>query len=285
MAGITNNQKVIGLVVVQALILAVLFGLKTKSPKLSKDSVSYSAPSSPGPVAVAPVESAVPMTSGRTSASIAQLNGSWYSSQWKYGYEMNNGIGTATSTNSVNFSIGDKIINLASTGPNTFEGMQVYKDGNFYKVTATLLSDGRLYFQGERNVSWYMDRVSAATVRPAPARPQEQRSNAWTFLESSANSSTYYSPRSIQVSGRNLNLLTVVSYPYPSKVFFTSYKVGSFTQSMVFRCGRGVYNVTSVAAYSDPMGQGYLISTNPIDTTRDWPVTGGFVNIYNQYCP
>jgi hypothetical protein len=283
MAGITNNQKVIGLIVIQALILAVIVGLKSRSPKVSNEYVATRPPVNQAPVSPMPEPS--PSNNARSNSPISQLDGQWYSSQWKYGYEMNNGTGIATSTNSANFSVGDKIINLVATGPNTFEGMQVYKDGNLYSVTVTLLSDGRMYFQGEKNVNWYMERVSGA--RPAPVRVQEpvQAANAWIYLEGTGSSTTYYSPRSIQVSGRNLSVLTVVSYPYPSKVFFSNVKVGSFTQNMVFRCGRATYNVTGVSAYADAMGQGALMPTNPIDTTRDWPVTGGFASIYNQYCP
>ena len=287
MVNLTNNQKVIGLVLAQVIILAVLYGVKHKSTPNQDGSFTREAPiaaRAPEPVNV-PLQQDSPVSASKNG--ISQLDGAWYSPQWKYGYELKNGIGTATSTNSVNFSVGDKIINLAPAGKDMFEGVQVYKDGNFYKVTATLLPDGRLYFQGEKNVSWYMERVGSQRVEApvrAPDPVVQQPLNSWTFLESNGNSMTYYNPKSIERSGRLVGVVTVVTYPYPSKVFFSNVKVGSFTQNMVFRCDRGVYNVVRVAAYSDPMGQGDQLPTNPIDTAREWPVTGGFVNIYNQYC-
>lgn len=91
-------------------------------------------------------------------ANVSVLNGNWYSAQWKYGYTLNNGVGTATSTNSPNFAVGQKIIFLAPVSQNEFVGEQVYTDGKFYKIRATLQADGRLFFQGEKNVNWFMDR-------------------------------------------------------------------------------------------------------------------------------
>lgn len=274
-----KNVGIIAAAVVGVIILVIgtYFFFSHRGEKIEKTNAPVST--------TAPVASTnAPTVVTNSGTGISQLDGYWYSSQWKYGYELKNGIGTATSSNSSSFAVGDKIINLAPAGKDMFEGVQVYKDGNFYKVTATLLPDGRLYFQGEKNVNWYMDRVSgpSATV---PARSAEQQDlNAWTFLESNGNSMTYYNPKSIERSGRLVGVVTVVTYPYPSKVFFSNVKVGSFTQNMVFRCDRGVYNVVRVAAYSEPMGQGDQLPTNPIDTAREWPVSGGFANIYNQYC-
>jgi TPR repeat protein len=96
-----------------------------------------------------------------TNNSIQALNGNWYSSQWKYGYVLQNGVGTATSTNSPNFQVGQNIIRLTPIAPNKFSGQQVYTDGKFYNITATLQPDGTLYFEGEKNVKWTMARVGA----------------------------------------------------------------------------------------------------------------------------
>jgi uncharacterized protein len=109
-------------------------------------------------------------------AQIATLDGNWHSPQWKYGYVLKDGMGIATSTNSPNFRVGQNIIQLSATSPNTFTGQQVYTDGKFYKVTVTLLADGRLSFEGEKNVKWIMERIgvppltsSSATQTTAPA--------------------------------------------------------------------------------------------------------------------
>jgi hypothetical protein len=61
-------------------------------------------------------------------------------------------------TNSAKFKIGDEIIYLSAKGKNTFEGEQVYQNGKFNPISATLLPDGRLQFKGEKNISWTMTR-------------------------------------------------------------------------------------------------------------------------------
>lgn len=101
----------------------------------------------------------------QAQSGIEILDGNWYSKQWKYGYVLKNGVGTATSTNSPNFQVGQNIIQLTATSPTTFSGRQVYTDGKFYIVQATLQADGRLYFEGEKNAKWFMERVSGT---PAP---------------------------------------------------------------------------------------------------------------------
>lgn len=95
------------------------------------------------------------------------IDGNWYSAQWKYGYVLKDGIGTATSTNSPNFQVGQQILQLTATSHTTFSGRQVYTDGKFYLVNATLHADGRLYFEGEKNAKWVMERVgSSAQTSP-----------------------------------------------------------------------------------------------------------------------
>jgi hypothetical protein len=91
---------------------------------------------------------------------LSQLDGEWYSDQWKYGYTLTNGVGVATSTNSPNFKVGDKILFLKESSNNSFEGTQVYKDGKFYKITVELQSNDTLLFKGEKNVSWTMTKIA-----------------------------------------------------------------------------------------------------------------------------
>ena len=102
-------------------------------------------------------------------AQIATLDGNWHSPQWKYGYVLKDGMGMATSTNSPNFQVGQNIIQLSATSPTTFTGQQVYTDGKFYKVTVTLLADGRLSFEGEKNVKWIMERIGAPPLASSSA--------------------------------------------------------------------------------------------------------------------
>ncbi len=94
---------------------------------------------------------------------LQRLDGEWYSPQWRYGYTLKNGLGVATSTNSPNFQIGQTIIQLSATSATTFTGQQVYTDGNFYRVNVILQPDGRLYFEGEKNAKWLMERVATTS--------------------------------------------------------------------------------------------------------------------------
>jgi len=108
---------------------------------------------------------------GTATAQISQLDGEWYSTQWKYGYRLKNGVGIATSTNSPNFKVGDEIIRIDHIEGNSFEGEQVYRDGRFYRIYLTLEPDGRLFIMGERNISWHMERVR----RPSTERSDKAR--------------------------------------------------------------------------------------------------------------
>lgn len=87
------------------------------------------------------------------------FDGHWYSPEWKYGYRLRDGVGVASSTNSPKFNVGDVIIRIRAVGPRAFEGQQVYRDGRWYRIRGELRSDGRIYIDGEKNVSWYMTRT------------------------------------------------------------------------------------------------------------------------------
>ena len=102
-------------------------------------------------------------SSAFAQTALQRLDGEWYSPQWRYGYSLKNGLGIATSTNSPNFQIGQTIIQLSATSATTFTGQQVYTDGNFYRVNVILQPDGRLYFEGEKNAKWLMERVATAS--------------------------------------------------------------------------------------------------------------------------
>ncbi len=91
-------------------------------------------------------------------AALNAIDGRWHSAQWKYGYELKGGVGTATATNSAKFKVGDEIIYLSPKGKNTFEGEQIYQNGKFNPITVTLLPDGKLQFKGDKNITWTMVR-------------------------------------------------------------------------------------------------------------------------------
>ncbi len=91
---------------------------------------------------------------------IRQLDGEWYSPKWKYGYTLTNGKGIATVSNSEKFQVGQEIVRLYPVGENKFTGENIYKDGKFYRVNVTLMPNGKLYFEGEKNVKWDMEKVT-----------------------------------------------------------------------------------------------------------------------------
>jgi len=99
-----------------------------------------------------------PMQRATAPAALNAIDGRWHSPQWKYGYELKDGVGTATATNSPKFKVGDEIIYLSVKGKNTFEGEQIYQNGKFNPITVTLLPDGKLQFKGDKNITWTMVR-------------------------------------------------------------------------------------------------------------------------------
>jgi len=104
-------------------------------------------------------------TNAWSQTPIQRIDGNWYSTQWGYSYTLKNGVGIATSTNSPNFQVGQTILQLSATSATMFSGQQVYTDGKFYRVSVILQPDGRLYFEGEKNAKWVMDRVNIAPQR------------------------------------------------------------------------------------------------------------------------
>ena len=110
---------------------------------------------------------AIGSTAFGQGSQLSQLNGEWYSNQWKYGYTLTNGVGVATSTNSPNFKVGDRIIFLQQSSDKTFEGTQVYTDGKFYKITVQQQSNDTLLFKGEKNVSWTMTKKTQTSAQSA----------------------------------------------------------------------------------------------------------------------
>lgn len=119
------------------------------------------------------VQSPPPTVSINSNAAIATLDGNWYSSQWRYGYTLKDGVGIATSTNSPNFQIGQIIIRLTATSNTAYTGQQIYTDGKFYQVNVKLLADGRLYFEGEKNVKWVMERIGVPPQVASPTMPAQ----------------------------------------------------------------------------------------------------------------
>jgi hypothetical protein len=104
------------------------------------------------------------LTQIANATDISKLNGEWYSYKWKYGYTLKDGKGYATIVNSPNFKEGQEIVRLAALSDTSFFGENVYKDGKFYKVKVTLKPDGKLYFEGEKNAKWEMEKINKKTL-------------------------------------------------------------------------------------------------------------------------
>lgn len=148
----------------------VLAALKSADAQIDALMVQWSRnqdkPAAPQPAAQAQAPAPAPPATnpGGTAAAptadpaLARIDGRWYSDEWKYGYTLRGGVGTATVSNSPNFKPGDQIIFLKSAGETRFVGEQIYKDGKFYTISVSLMPDGRLAFQGDRNVKWIMRR-------------------------------------------------------------------------------------------------------------------------------
>jgi hypothetical protein len=110
------------------------------------------------------VKKSVEQASKDKQSTLRNLDGDWYSYKWKYGYTLKDGIGYATITNTSNYAVGQEIVRLTSVGDKTFTGESIHSDGKIYKVNVTLQSDGRLFFEDEKNVQWAMERIKIADL-------------------------------------------------------------------------------------------------------------------------
>jgi uncharacterized protein (DUF2147 family) len=120
------------------------------------------------------------------TATVSKLNGEWYSYKWKYGYTLKNGKGHATIVNSSNFKEGQEIVRLAALSDTSFFGENVYKDGKFYKVKVTLKPDGKLLFEGEKNVTWEMERIDYKTLSDLKNKSEINESSEKNYKEDRA---------------------------------------------------------------------------------------------------
>ena len=80
----------------------------------------------------------------RAEGGIHDFDGSYFSPKWKYGFRIENGVGTATVSNSPKYKLGDVILRFAAAGPGTFIGEQICTDGVFHPTSGTLARDGDL---------------------------------------------------------------------------------------------------------------------------------------------
>jgi hypothetical protein len=87
------------------------------------------------------------------------FDGHWFSPDLRYGYRLRDGIGIASSTGSPKFKVGQVIVRIRATGPRTFEGEQIYGNGQWYRIRGELRPNGRLYIAGEKDLKWFMTRT------------------------------------------------------------------------------------------------------------------------------
>jgi hypothetical protein len=170
-------------------------------------------------------------------SAINNIDGQWYSPEWRYGYVLRNGVGTATSTNSPNFQVGQNIIQLTATSATTFTGRQVYTDGRFYNVNVTLLPDGRLYFNGEKNVQWTMQRVGSTqnnNVQPGLSTQQEAERQRRVRAEQERQAEIERQRQAEAAERSRLNSICLI-YGIARQTCATS---GNYDQCMTIRIGR-----------------------------------------------
>ncbi len=130
------------------------------------------------------------LNSAASASDISQLDGEWYSQKWQYGYTLKNGRGIATITNSPLFIVGQEIVSLTAVGNNSFVGKNIYKDGAFYKVKATLQPNGKLLFEGEKKAKWEMERVDSdalALIKKSKLLPEKMFGNYYLSSPSECN--------------------------------------------------------------------------------------------------
>ena len=143
---------------------ALLAALKSADAELQALMVEWNRPQTkqPAPQALKQAGEATtqnaPAIAPAADPALAPLDGRWFSDEGKYGYRLSGGIGTVTVSNSPNFKPGDQIVFLKPAGETRFVGEQVQEDGKSYPVSVSLMPDGRLAFQGDRNVKWTVRR-------------------------------------------------------------------------------------------------------------------------------
>jgi WD40 repeat protein len=103
---------------------------------------------------------------------IGRFDGSYYSPEFKYGFRIQNGGGTATISNSSTYKPGDPILRFKVSDANGFVGEQICTNGKFYPVTGVLAPDGNLEMSisgcgAGGTIQWRMVR-SASVPSAAP---------------------------------------------------------------------------------------------------------------------
>lgn len=74
--------------------------------------------------------------------------GKWWSSEYKYGFEIEGLNGVATATNAPNvYKVGDHILQINHASHNKIKGKQIFTDGAWYDVTITV-HDAFMYMEG-----------------------------------------------------------------------------------------------------------------------------------------
>ena len=85
------------------------------------------------------------------------LDGQWFSTRFQYGFEIKDGIGIATLSNSPKFATGDVVFRLEGLSKSEFQGEQVFTDGEWYKISGAFLDENTLEMTGGGYI-WIMSR-------------------------------------------------------------------------------------------------------------------------------
>jgi hypothetical protein len=136
----------------------------TPLPLVSQPSVSQVASVTP-PAGLPPPPS---VTSATPS-----FNGTWFSSQYNFGFRIDGRIGRATKSNSPKFAPGDIILHIESLSENQFQGQQMYTDGNWYKVSGELLDAQTLKIRDNSSMHTMSRQAEREQPQIAPTIPRQ----------------------------------------------------------------------------------------------------------------
>jgi hypothetical protein len=110
-------------------------------------------------------------------------------------------------------------------------------DGRFYNVNAILLSDGRLYFSGEKNVQWAMQRVGGVpnnSAQPGVNAQQEAERQRRIRAEQERQAEIERQRQAEAAERSRLNSICLI-YGIARQTCATS---GNYDQCMTIRIGR-----------------------------------------------
>lgn len=127
---------------------------------------------------------------------ISVLDGVWQSDEPKIGYTIKNGNAASlrdTFFGGKNIKKGEVLLWLKPLSVNSFVGEQMFADGKFHPVTATLSTNDSLTFaNAEHGISWTVKRRVESNQSPQAAAPPSSASNTGATSKMNAEQQRMY---------------------------------------------------------------------------------------------